>query len=124
MDENRIEIEELNLTNIGKGALPDLFQRELQVVLDNIKDINTEADVRRSITITIDFQPMKERDGAQVSVDLKSKLAAVKGVNSTIFINKSDGRNVAVPQDLTQRHLFGPDHAPAGVTEMRKGETA
>ena len=123
--EKENEIESLNLLNIGKGALPELFQREIDTVLANIADVNTEQDQDRKITMEVVFTPFKDRDGAQIGITFKTKLAGVKGVASTVFINKHEGRLVAVPEDQMQRSMFGTPAKPGenvvAMSDKKKG---
>ena len=75
----------LSLKNIAKGAVPEIFQRELETVLKNINDINTYAVEKRKITLEFEFKPNAERDVIDCTVLAKSKLVGVKAATGTAY---------------------------------------
>lgn len=82
---------EIDLNTVCEGSLPELFNRELQNVLRNIRDINTEETTKREINIKFVFEPMEETSRTKASIDLKvsSKLAPTKPVRSSLMIDGS-----------------------------------
>ena len=44
--------EKINLSNLGNGAAKELFERELDRVLKDILDPNTEATAQREIYVS------------------------------------------------------------------------
>ena len=105
----------LSLYNVCRGAADEIFQREVNLVIDNIIDNNTDPEQKRSITMEFDFVPMKDRSGAAVSLKVKSKLAGVEPVEGTMFLTRRSGEIVAVPYDPNQGDLFN-----AEVTQQEK----
>lgn len=117
------EIVQLDLSNICNGALPEVFERDLQKVLENIADPNTDVDKSRIITIELNFTPFVDRSGAVVTLKTKTKLPGIPTQTSTVFIGKHQGKTVAVPKDARQQQLFGKQPEPdANVLSMKKGE--
>ena len=96
----------LSLYNVCRGAADEIFQREVNLVIDNIVDINTDCEQKRAIIMEFEFLPMKDRSGAAVSLKVKSKLAGVEPVEGTMFLTRSAGEVVAVPYDPRQEELF------------------
>ena len=47
------DLKRLDLQTVADGALPELFERELNAVLMNIDDVNTDPKKKRRITIEI-----------------------------------------------------------------------
>lgn len=119
---NQKVVESLNLDNICKGALPEIFATELQRVLENIYDPNTDVDKQRSITIELKFIPFPDRSGAVTSLSVKTKLPGFPTYDSNIFIGKHNGKLVAVDKDANQRALFGEEEKPENVVDMTKKE--
>lgn len=72
------QYEDVTLSNINKGAAEELFQAELERVIENIGDVNTEPDAVRKILVEIAIKPNKDRDLAAVAVSCKSKLAPMR----------------------------------------------
>ena len=97
---------QLSLGNICRGAALEVFDRELGLVLDNIHDVNCEAEDKRTIILEVEFRPFKDRSGAKTIIKCKSKLAGVEPVEGNAFIIQRHGELVAVPYDPQQEELF------------------
>lgn len=95
----------LTLTSINRGAAIELFQQELDKVLENILDPNTEPETKRSITLKVTIQPDETRRSAGIAVEADSKLAPFKGVGGVAFIGRQRGKAVAVPHDPAQMQI-------------------
>lgn len=96
----------VTLASIGNGAALELFDHELSRVIANIADINTSAKSKREINIKVVIQPDEDRGIGFASVEVKSKLAGVKPVSSTMYFGKKDGQFVAVQNQFTQPSIF------------------
>lgn len=92
----------LSLDSLAQGAAVELFNCELQNVLENILDPNTKATSTRNVTLTFTIKPDEERDFGHGTVEVKSKLAPVKGVGMPVYIGKRAGRAVAMERDSRQ----------------------
>lgn len=117
----------VNLANIGNGAAMERFDFELTKVMSNIKDVNTDPEKKRSITLTVTFIPHGDRSGMQTVIDCTSKLASVPAYQAgAMFIIRNDeGEFQAYAHDTRQEQLFGePDKetepAAANVVSMTK----
>ena len=100
-------MDKLSLINLNNGACVEIFDRDLQAIMDNIKDINTDAESARSITLTVTFKPNPDRTGAVAVVDSKVRVAGVKANRGSIFIINDKGKPVGYPKDPRQDVLFG-----------------
>lgn len=92
----------LSLDTLAHGAAVELFNHELSNVLENILDVNTKATAPRSVTLTLSFKPDDDRNFAGAVIDVKSKLAPVKGVGLPVYIGKHAGKAVATERDTRQ----------------------
>lgn len=108
-----------NLLNICDGAIPEVFNRDLQEVLDNIADVNTPAETAREIILRVKIKPSKSREAAALTFDCKTKLAPVQAVDSTLYLFKSDGQLKAFSRDIRQEEMFKAEEL-ANVTPLRK----
>jgi uncharacterized protein YdhG (YjbR/CyaY superfamily) len=106
------EATELNIGNICGGAVPEVFEREVQEILENIADLNTKPDAKRQITLTFDFAPGPDRKSAVVLFSCKSKQVGVEPKGGTIFFSKRLGKISAFTEDPRQDRLFAKE-APA-----------
>lgn len=100
----------LTLETVAGGAVPELFQHELEKVLANIRDVNTMAKKPRSITVVVSFRAKEDRQGNRrqldVAVDVTSRLAPVKGLTSDAFLAKGEGGQLVVTcEDPAQAEL-------------------
>ena len=88
---------ELNLKDIANGAVQELFENELDKILENIKDPNTSLKKARKLMINFTFKPLQDdRDIVSVDINTKSTLAQVEGVATQILIDKDGNRLSAV----------------------------
>lgn len=79
----------INMEEFANGAFSSQINRELKKVTENIQDPNTDATVKRRITITIDFKPNENRDFVTTSVQAKSSLAPALGAVTAMNMGKN-----------------------------------
>ncbi len=60
---------EISITSICGGAVPEIFQRELYEVLKNIADPNTNPEKTRTITLKFIFKPTEDMSSASIDDD-------------------------------------------------------
>lgn len=102
--------EKLSLSNIARGAAEEIFAEELRRVLDNIADVNSDAEQKRSIVLEFLFEPFEDRSGFEIVIRSKAKLASISSAKGTAFLVRKSGENVAYPHDPRQAALFSePD---------------
>lgn len=92
-------MQKVTLATLANGAVPELFQRDLDAVLDNIADVNTPPDAVRQITIKIKFKPSKQRDMGAVEIHCKAELPGVEPASAAVFFGKDQGKMVAFQND-------------------------
>lgn len=96
----------LSLENICQGALPEVFHRSIESIIENIRDPNTDAEAKRTLTLEFVFTPHADRSGADVTLKTKEKLAGLQSVKGAIFVSRMDGKLAAYPNDPRQELLF------------------
>lgn len=125
----KVELDRMTLASIGGGAAEEKFQQELQNVIANIMDPNTDYDAKRRLVLTFTFISSENRDMAAVLVECGSKLAAQRGSSITAFlgVDRETGEMVAVEHDPGQM-VIGQDReeeeeqsGPRPV-DIRKGD--
>lgn len=102
--------DKVTLSNVCHGAAEELFADQLQKVLSNIKDPSTDADKKRTITLTFTVAPLKDRSSGMISVTAKSTIIPVSPVVSTIMLA---GEGLAVQG-------YQPNTEQAGLFEQAK----
>ena len=105
----------VSLDSINSGAVSEMFEEELEKVLSNIADDNTDAQKVMAITIKLVIKPSKDRSKADTLLSIHSQLAPLKPNESFILLS-SDGKRTeaftaprAVQQELVEsdnvRHM-------------------
>ena len=90
------------LDELMDGALTERFNYEMDRVLQNVFDLNTNPKAKRQIQIVIDIAPNERRDAAEFKVDVKSKLAPPMAVAQTVMIYQDDNGNVTATEITNQ----------------------
>jgi hypothetical protein len=123
--EQRQQAEPVRLDTIGGGSALELFDIELGKVLENIADINTEAEAVRTVTITVKIYPGQLRDNAEIEVGSTCKLAPIRPADAVLFFGRQNGRRVAVEHDPRQAGLFDQpkDTTVVDITAAKKKES-
>lgn len=85
----------MSLSNIGRGALAELFDRELQDVLANIRDPNSDIKKPSAITIKVIIEPDENRSAAKIKYSIESRKAPPRIRQSTIMFGVEDGEFIA-----------------------------
>lgn len=109
----------VTLDTIGGGALRELFEAELNRVLANITDPNTDETTKRTIALTVTFKPNSDRDIADVDLACSSKLAGITKVRTRLYVGRQQGKLIAIESDPRQTTLFDPPRpAPIAVGDF------
>jgi len=102
--------ETLTLANFGNGAVNEVFDRELQRVLKDIMDPNTEATAQREVNLKIVIKPDEERDLGVVGVKASSKLAGSRAFISKLAFGRDRSGRVEARECFSgQKTLFDED---------------
>lgn len=110
------DLDSVTLATIGGGAAEELFQAELDNVLNNILDPNTDPEAVRSITVKITFDPSNDREKCGVEVQASSKLAPNKCAKTVVHLGRKHGLAVAYEFNPKQAKLFDDPAEPAKPT--------
>jgi hypothetical protein len=108
MNNDPVGVPVVTLTTLADGAAVELFQSELDRVLRNIADPNTDAKMVRKVTLEVTFMPDEEREVGEVKVKASAKLAGVKGARTRVFFGNHKGQLVATEFNPKQAGLFDP----------------
>jgi hypothetical protein len=97
------EFAEMTFENIAGGALPERLEDALAKVINNYRDINTDADAARKVTIEIDLIGSEPRQKFDLRAKVSYKLAALKAVQDQVFLGRNDeGRTMLYTFDPSQ----------------------
>ena len=80
-----------NLETFAGGELSRQINRDIEAVMRNVVDPNTDVKAKRKITVTIEFKPNEQRNFFTTNVNSKPTLAPALGAVTAL----------GVQQDLT-----------------------
>lgn len=95
----------MDLAGLAGGAVSERFGIEVQKVIENIMDPNTDFKKTRKLTLTLTFKANENRDIASVTIDTKAALAPAAGLSTAIIMDR-DGHGRSVGTELFQTSLF------------------
>ena len=113
---------DLDLSNIAGGGLQEKVDLEMNKAFENIHDPNTKATAKRKLTINIELTPDENREVVSVTSNVKSTLAPLTDVGTTVLTGKNldtgrvearelkssvPGQTYIDPEDLTQKTDIG-----------------
>lgn len=90
---------QINLEKFAEGALAEKVNSDLQRVMENIHDPNTDATKVRKVVITLTLKPDEKREIIATNVDTKCTLAPAKGVATTMLLG-TDATGKVVGREL------------------------
>jgi len=85
----------IDLNKFADGALLQKTTRELQKVIENIHDPNTNPTKARTVTITIALTADEEREYIDAEIGVTSKLVGHKSAKAKMIMGKQDGKVTA-----------------------------
>ena len=83
-----------------------------QEVAKNILDPNTEAEKKRTITVTLTFVPAKNRQTASVDIACRTKLAQPENVQTAMVMGKDlrtgaiDAREISTEPEIPGQYIM------------------
>ncbi len=89
----------VDLNNFADGGLSEKFNDELQKVLENIADPNTDPTKVRSVTVTVSLKGDKKRELATTTIRATSKLAPYEDIETQIIMDR-DSKGKVVGKEL------------------------
>lgn len=91
-----------SVLRMAQGAFEERVDRAMAEALDNILDPNTKATAKRSITLNIELRPDEERSHIEVSVSVKTKLATLNPVPTSLAIVANGNGELVVAEMIPQ----------------------
>ena len=91
-----MQINKIALATIANGALEELFENELDKIVENINDPNTSIKKARKIVMELKFLPVDDnRDLVGVEINTKTTLAPTEGTSTKMVICEDGNKLVA-----------------------------
>lgn len=89
----------IDMNSFADGAVAERFNLELQKVLENIADPNTDPKKVRKVAVTVSVKADEKRDIASVSIQAKTTLAPAKDIETKIVMDY-DAKGRVTGQEL------------------------
>lgn len=89
-------MDKVSVLRMIDGAIEERVNYEVGKVIDNVLDLNTEPQKKRTIKITLEFVPDETRQILQLSAKVESKLVPTENVRGTLAIGAGNGGEVVV----------------------------
>lgn len=106
-----MNLHDLTLENVCNQGAEQVFQHELEKVIESIQDPNTDAKEKRKLTLEFIFHPNSDRTGAQIELIPSTKLPKMNAVPGNMFLENGNPTCVIDEQ---------PEMFPANVSEIGK----
>lgn len=105
-------MDKINIAEIAKGALIEQTDGEIQKILDNILDPNTDPKKKRTMTVKIAFTPIGEdRELAKIDIQTTSSVVPYNAVSTNICLGR-DATGNAVAMEYMKGTVPGQVEMP------------
>jgi len=84
-----------DIARVSHGAVIEAINAGLDACWENILDPNTEATVKREVTVKIVLKPDASREEVETAVQVTRKTAPDKAITSRAMLGQANGRIVA-----------------------------
>lgn len=108
----------LSLSTVCGGCAEERFNFELQKILENILDPNTDATAERSVTLTVKIKPDEDRNMMRNTLTVSCKPAPLSPQSSVSLIGK-DVRGKAEAHEV-KPFVQAEFEFPENVTKLKK----
>lgn len=81
-----MELDKKSILEMAMGAIQERVDYEMGKVVENVLDVNTRADAKRKITVTLELLPDNTRKNIRVMATAKSTLVSTNPIATSLFI--------------------------------------
>lgn len=122
MGNSFIDPEDVTLANLAGGTAVERFNVELQKVLVNIFDPNTDPKVKRKIKLSVTLTPSVDRDYATAQIACESSLAPLESFSMPLYLGRGiDGKPVAKQTHFKQTTFADlQKETPENITKFER----
>ncbi|KGE18474.1 hypothetical protein [Paenibacillus wynnii] len=88
----------IDFSTLADGAVAEVVELELQRILENIADLNTDPKKIRQLKLTLKFKANDKRDIVEVDISTAKITAPIKSVGTTFVMGRDGGGKVAAKE--------------------------
>lgn len=92
----------ISIDKIAGGAIAERINLELEKVLKNIRDPNTDYKKKRKLTLELTFTTGEDRELASATISTKVTLAPAKPVVTSLIIG-TDGNGNVIASEINKQ---------------------
>lgn len=118
------ETEQISVFDLLDGGVKELAELNLSRVLENIRDVNTDAKKSRTLTVKFTFQPNENRDSVNVDIAVSCKTVPIRAVATTLDIGEDGGQAIAVERPKYTPGQLRLEDNNSNVTNINAVKTA
>lgn len=85
-----------SIVDLAQGAIKERIDVEMGKIIANIMNENTKPDAKRKLTLTLEFLPDEDRYSVGVKVFVKSQMAPLKSVATSLRLGGTSEHPMAV----------------------------
>lgn len=114
--------QELKFSTLAGGAVEERFHQELEKVIKNLLDPNTDHKAARSLNLSIKLKTNEERQIASVDFSIVPKIAPVKNITTAIIMDEDGTGRVVTAEIMKQipgQTMIEGTETPTAVTPIQ-----
>lgn len=118
-------MDEKSILEMSQGAILERVNYEMRRVIDNVLDVNTRADAKRKLTVTLELTPDAQRQMITVKTTAKSMLVPTEPIMTGLVITgrPNTGEMVVaemVPQIPGQIDMYGGEQDSPKILKLAR----
>ena len=94
-----------SVLEMARGAIAERADYEMTRIIQNIMDVNTRPDRKRTLTLILEITPDAERKNLRLMCTAKSKLEPTNPVSTSLYITNDENGDFAVVELMPAEQL-------------------
>lgn len=94
--------DKVTLENLGGGSAVERFNYEMSKMFENIFDVNADPKQKRTVTLTVEMAPKKDREGVNVKYKINSKPASMETLETFFYLSR-DARGKVIASEVNPK---------------------
>lgn len=95
----------VTLGELAAGAAGERFDYTMQRLVDNIRDLNTDATAKRKIMLEITMQPSEDRETIATSIKVNTTMPNLKAHTMPMFVQRGDDGQLCFTMFKPQKEM-------------------
>ena len=96
-------MESKSVLEMARGAIAERADYEMSRIIENIMDVNTKPDKKRTLTLTLEIFPDTERKNLRLLCTAKSKLEPTNPVSTSLYVSGDESGRYTIVELVPQQ---------------------